>query len=358
MNPNSISHKSPNPSPFPPNFHPPLRISDILFSGDDEIPMGRSLDFSGRIKCSSFRVIFARWVSRLRRSRVKRVSGESFNLQADEKEKELPEKMRCSMDGLNERNLGVSSSSSTPETGRSGDCGNFNLGVGCCLVYLLAASKNELCKMTEMRMQMERLLRDELHKRDELNAQSEPIDMFAFCGTNAQESPISTVTVCDQSCQCETSEREECLEEEEEGMDQLEAELEAELELLQHHLDTEKPLNPSEHMRIKTDDETENTSSSKSQALSYEGEVIDPQYQDSEHDYGVPPDELERRLHELLESRQQEEIRELESALECLKHKLLEKELEAAWWRDTANIISQHSSDPSCFVSEHDQRLA
>ncbi|ERM98371.1 hypothetical protein AMTR_s00072p00021800 [Amborella trichopoda] len=38
--------------------------------------------------------------------------------------------------------------------------------------------------------------------------------------------------------------------------------------------------------------------------------------------------ELERRLHELLHTRQQERITELENALECSERRLLEKEIE------------------------------
>ena len=41
-------------------------------------------------------------------------------------------------------------------------------------------------------------------------------------------------------------------------------------------------------------------------------------------EYGVPPTELERRQHELLEAREQEqvEVEELEAALECTVHNL------------------------------------
>ncbi|XP_065851490.1 protein POLARALIZATION DURING ASYMMETRIC DIVISION AND REDISTRIBUTION-like [Euphorbia lathyris] len=352
MNPFPDFNNSLNPSFSSPKFHPPLRISDILFDHHD-ITDRHDLNFMGRsgrrINCSSLRKIVTRWLSRLRRSRVKRVAGESVKIEGDENRvDDQTAKASCSTIGLNERNSGDSSSS---ETGRSTDCANFNLGIGCCLVYLLAASKNELHKMIEMRMQMESLLRDELLKKDELNMRSEPNNIFA----NTQGSPSlpesSTVTICDQSCKCETPEREECLEEEEEGMDRLQAELEAELELLQHHLDSEKLLKPPEQVSIKVDDEIENTTSSISQGLSNGGEVIDPPYQEEESVNGVPPHVLERKLHELLESRQQEQIRELESALECLKHKLHEKELEVAWWRDTAKIISQHSTDPSFFAS-------
>ena len=70
-------------------------------------------------------------------------------------------------------------------------------------------------------------------------------------------------------------------------------------------------------------------------------------------EYGVPPTELERRLHELLEAREQEqvEVEELEAALEGTIHNLHEKEIEVSWWKDTARLISQHVPGPSRFGS-------
>lgn len=83
------------------------------------------------------------------------------------------------------------------------------------------------------------------------------------------------------------------------------------------------------------------------------GEVIDPQPQEAnmklEGNFGVPPYELERRLHELLEERQQEQIKELESALECAKGKIRKTELEVAWWKNTTHLISQHVQKSSHF---------
>ncbi|KAF9612544.1 hypothetical protein IFM89_001411 [Coptis chinensis] len=66
---------------------------------------------------------------------------------------------------------------------------------------------------------------------------------------------------------------------------------------------------------------------------------------------GVSPKELERRLHELLEERQRKRIRELECALEHTKKKLLEKEMEVTWWKDTARLISLHASEANSSLS-------
>lgn len=57
---------------------------------------------------------------------------------------------------------------------------------------------------------------------------------------------------------------------------------------------------------------------------------------DGNHEHhGVSARELERKLHEVLEMRQREKIAELESALGCVRQKLLEKEMELHWWKET-----------------------
>ena len=83
-------------------------------------------------------------------------------------------------------------------------------------------------------------------------------------------------------------------------MDQLEAELEAEFELLQIGHNQEK---------------------------SEDSRGIRP----LEEQQGVCPYELEKRLHELIEIRQEEKINELENALENAKKRLHVKEAEASW---------------------------
>lgn len=70
-----------------------------------------------------------------------------------------------------------------------------------------------------------------------------------------------------------------------------------------------------------------------------EAEAADP--------HGVAPHELERRLHELLEARQQERIDELEAELEHTKLVLREKEIEASWWKDTVRLFPQQYPETS-----------
>lgn len=86
------------------------------------------------------------------------------------------------------------------------------------------------------------------------------------------------------------------------------------------------------------------------------GEVIDPQGEMAITDWqgGVNPYELERKLHELLESRQEEQITELEAEVERLKQQLLEKEIEVSWWKDTARVISKHIPEHSRLSLQHE----
>jgi hypothetical protein len=76
--------------------------------------------------------------------------------------------------------------------------------------------------------------------------------------------------------------------------------------------------------------------------------------EDEEEEVKSPPDhggvsarELERRLHELLRSRHEARIAELESALERARRKLEEKEREACRWRDTAKVAARFTDDDS-----------
>lgn len=55
--------------------------------------------------------------------------------------------------------------------------------------------------------------------------------------------------------------------------------------------------------------------------------------------YGVSPYELERKLHQVAETRQQERIAELESALEQAEKLLQEKEMEICWWKEHAKTL-------------------
>ncbi|KAL6861916.1 hypothetical protein ACP4OV_017616 [Aristida adscensionis] len=66
---------------------------------------------------------------------------------------------------------------------------------------------------------------------------------------------------------------------------------------------------------------------------------------------GVSARALERRLHELLQKRQQERIVELEAALDSAQRRLHEKEREVVWWRDAAKLVSHRRDESSSACS-------
>ncbi|GKV03158.1 hypothetical protein SLEP1_g15513 [Rubroshorea leprosula] len=237
---------------------------------------------------------------------------------------------------------------------------SLNLGIGGSLLYLMAASKIEMNKMVELRIQMETILqnvKEELQRKNaffNIPPPPETNEMFKYSAVpdSAEENtqlstqipPPSNTVLSDQCLESDMAKSEDCFE----GMNQLEAELKMELERLQLCLDAEKGLgNPPQGSMMVNEDNT----SVRTNSFSF-SEVIDPGNDIPEECFeeqcGIPPFELERKLHELLEARQQEQIRELEAALECTKQKLREKETEISWWKDTAHLLSQHVSESSC----------
>ncbi|KAK9280055.1 hypothetical protein L1049_013740 [Liquidambar formosana] len=256
-----------------------MRVADVLVSDDDEeidgYNGGHSIMAAGRRKnreermtfeCVSPWVILSRWLSSLSRSRKRmglrrekerrreRVGGESGGGSM---------RIKCSTNVLS----GESSSSlrlegckggseMVDESGLYRKDNSFNLGVGFGLLFLITASKNELNKMMELRTQMEMLLqnvKEELRRKDTLSKPSESSNNIAYSTTDVEESvntnghlsiqnntpslilPHLETMIHDQTLKYNMSREEECVG----GMDQLEAELEAELERLQLHLDAE-----------------------------------------------------------------------------------------------------------------------
>ncbi|WOL06436.1 hypothetical protein Cni_G15170 [Canna indica] len=255
-------------------------------------------------------------------------------------------------------------------SGKKNDELPLNLGMGVGLVFLLARSATEINKMVELREEMEHLVKDIKDKFQKKDVSFNSVE--------------SSNNLCRHDKELETEAQSKCvvaprarrsLE-----MDIMEAELQAELEHLQSATDgnQEKMELASESFddhneesgrqcgvsaneltrRLNQLVETRQQEGISELESSFNcnndleenssednGEVTEVNEEASGNYYGVSAPVLERRLHELLEARQRERIAELESALLCAERKLCEKEREICWWRDTARLVSQHSKE-------------
>ncbi|XP_019416203.1 PREDICTED: protein POLAR LOCALIZATION DURING ASYMMETRIC DIVISION AND REDISTRIBUTION-like isoform X2 [Lupinus angustifolius] len=244
---------------------------------------------------------------------------------------------------------------------------SFKLGVGCGFLYLMAASKNELGKIVELRKEMEILIQNakgELQNKDSLLKPLKPSDAFDSPLTDIPEVSCSNSqpkskrnTVPNGSLEHKKIEKDESADE----INELQAEFELELERLHMYLEGEEAAfgdADNEIVELNSQGNVED-SCLASHSSSFFGEIImDRQGASDGLSFGVPPFELERRLHELLEARLQERITELEYALECTKQKLIEKEMEVTWLKDSAPLISQNIPETTRFTFQLDPETA
>ncbi|XP_058785940.1 protein POLAR LOCALIZATION DURING ASYMMETRIC DIVISION AND REDISTRIBUTION-like [Vicia villosa] len=358
--------KSPNPnhSHFPQYSHNrPLRLADILATEDDAAAVN-SMDavhkkppyLSHRsTKCFSPRRILGSFLAALRPNKDRRI------LKSREKLPSTPITIELKGNEEESRQLNWNDTS-------------FKLGVGCGLLYVIAATKNELSKMVELRKEMGIVLQNmkgEIQSKDVLlNRLKQCDDALAEVSvTDFQEVSCSNShlsvgseksccqaelkgnTGCDGFLDYDIREQGECAEE----INELQAEFEYELQRLQVYLDGEAAFEEVQQERVEV---VVKDSSSKSESSSF-GEII-VEHQEASYDtsVGVSPVELERRLHELLETRLQERITELESALEYATQKLNEKEIRSIWWEDTARHIPYHVPETSRFTFPLDPEAA
>ncbi|CAM0943477.1 unnamed protein product [Alopecurus aequalis] len=271
-----------------------------------------------------------------------------------------------------------------------------SLGLGAGLVLLLSKGAAELSRMAELRAQMERLVMD-------VKAEARGGGRSDDDGASVVKEPI--VFAGDENTFSSRGSRAAAASAGEDAaaaMDQMEAELEAELTRLQlasdhdgedcatpqrdHKLESEAKSDVSSESgsparvdqdgividygtgECKEDDDVSSESGSPG-LVNHDGIVIDygtgecKEDDDDDSDVeeeeenaeeaeetirchgGVPARVLERRLHELLQARHEERIAELETELECAQRKLREKEREVSRWRDTAKLASRHKDD-------------
>ncbi|KAJ8634798.1 hypothetical protein MRB53_009065 [Persea americana] len=237
-------------------------------------------------------------------------------------------------------------------SGKCIDEASFNLGIGVGLAFLIANSKNEFHKLKELQKQMEMLLGDiknEMQRKDRICPDSKNNLASNSNGSKCTEDHLDVQSHGSSDClvmevstmECGQFSKSDLTEGSAKGvgMDQLEAELEAELERLQLKLDAENTSELRRKQCVKI--VVKNIDMERSISPCFELEC-NPQESHSREYSGISPNELERRLHELLESRQREQIAELESALEYAERKLHEKEMEICWWKDNVQFLLHH----------------
>ncbi|KAK7283128.1 hypothetical protein RIF29_12434 [Crotalaria pallida] len=270
-------------------------------------------------------------------------------------------------------NIGTDHSSSPSRQLHRNDT-SFKVGVGCGLLYLMAASKSELGKMVELRKEMEMLLQNlkgELQSKNVFPKPLKPGVALACSITDIQEVSCSDsshpsihsqtpyagpdpkcIMVHDGFLEYNKTKQDECADE----INELQAEFEFELERLQLYFEGEAAFGDAQQERVEVGFVEDSSSESHSSDF---GEIImDPLEASDDLSFGINPVELERRLHELLEARLRERISELESALECTTQKLIEKEMEVTWWKDTAQLFSQHVPETTRFTFRLDPEAA
>ncbi|XP_047078295.1 protein POLAR LOCALIZATION DURING ASYMMETRIC DIVISION AND REDISTRIBUTION-like [Lolium rigidum] len=238
-----------------------------------------------------------------------------------------------------------------------------SLGLGAGLVLLLSKGAAELSRMAELRAQMERLVMD-ARAAEARGGGSRSVDdgasvvkeriVFADAGDEDASSSHGSRTAAASAGENAAS-----------AMDQMEAELEAELTRLQLSSDYEgdECATPKRDHQLESEPKSDVSSESGSPAridqdgvVNYaageckEDDAINIEEEEEEEEstpchFGVPALVLERRLHELLQLRHEERIAELETELERAQRKLREKEREVSRWRDTAKLASRHKDE-------------
>ncbi|KAL1210402.1 Protein POLAR LOCALIZATION DURING ASYMMETRIC DIVISION AND REDISTRIBUTION [Cardamine amara subsp. amara] len=285
------------------------------------------------VECYTPGRVVSRWLSGLKSSKGKRHTVEEE--QEDDPIGYQLAPIRCSTKRLNE---------TSPETNGFESQSReapLEMGIGSFLLYLVVASKTELDKMANLRMQMEVFLqhaKEQVQKKDSQQNpplssnepscyQFSPQDISNLASSIFQES--STSVLQEENTECEVSKPEDC----HQGTDH-NSKLKAEVDRL--------PLDEIEEDRhTKYQIQRQRKLKDNEVTKSNVPEMV------TDERYGVCPYELEKKLHELLETRQQEELLKLETALSRVQRRLHEKETEVSWWKDAARLLAQRVPESS-----------
>ncbi|KQK19272.1 protein wings apart-like isoform X2 [Brachypodium distachyon] len=275
---------------------------------------------------------------------------------------------------------------------------SMNLGLGASLVLLLSKSAVELNKMVELRAQMEALVSE---MRKETAAKEKAA--LALLPPPQQMGSSSSTTSCSQQSNCGSATttvikdpiaRPGCAADDTlsdcsvgggravaVSAAQMEAELQVELGRLQMH---KQRAAPARGLEVKTKQRSHVAAVDSpprscvdvgvAEEDEEEEEPGDDEDEDEEEEEeeeeghggrggagdnspphgGVSARVLERRLHEVLQRRQQERIVELQAALDGAQRRLQEREREVVWWRDAAKLVS-HRRDESRRIRDADR---
>lgn len=231
----------------------------------------------------------------------------------------------------------------------------FNFGLGFGVVFMITSSKKEIEKLRELQEQTERLVKDlkqEVRRGNFSNGSSQMLQSsedlpskYRYANREIEDTKNRMVFRSQNSSgrlesgisgnECNSSAHSIITTEstpQQSGMAQLEAELEAELERMELDLSTERSCEREIFSGSEMPDNIVyndlNASQITGKKSSHDQEDID------RTNYSLCPIELERRLHEVLQKRQEDHITELEADLKITEDELLDKEKELSWWKE------------------------
>ncbi|CAN8326835.1 unnamed protein product [Cochlearia groenlandica] len=292
------------------------------------------------VECYTPTRVVSRWFSGLRSSKEKREAGE------EERDDVLGgyhlAPVRCSTKRLNESKL-LDEKQETHRFELQSKVAPLEKGIGSFLLYLVVASKTELDKMANLRMRMEMFLlnaKEELQKKEVHETPAMSLDQAEPTGHQFSPQVIwnlassifegsSTSDLQEGYTECEVS-KPEYYHQGTYRNSKLQADV-ASLPLCEKTEEKHMKHQNQKQCKIKDDDHMKN----------HIQEMV------TDERYGVCPYELERKLHGLLETRQQEELRKLETALTRVERRLQEKETEVSWWKDAACLLAQRVPESS-----------
>lgn len=289
--------------------------------------------------------------------------------------------------GRSRRSNSIDASASMRQQGKHEAANSsFNLGLGAALLYLSSRGATEFHKLVELRKDTEALL----NKIQDAVARLEAISPHAAAGSRNNDDAVktncsSTTTLSSSTtmnkentsdcCHTSTSappllpfdslgdmpltqhsdacSNTEVADSQARMMEQLEAELESELQRLELNLTMGRCEDPHESTGLQefvnqSEFVREYAVMSWSNGLDYERNGLLQENRDEDDRYhhhqnnGVCPYKLERKLRELLETRQLDNVEHPDYALQSPERGLQDIEMEIFRWRNEAHLASSH----------------